>query len=109
LHQIAVDLVIETKKARYYIIRRLLAKALRQVGNQPCHAFQQDYVLVVEGSIIAAGNVWQYGELERGDALAARNANRRDNYTPTPSATAVCATPEAPSTTTSRVTSQNVL
>jgi hypothetical protein len=115
-----VDLIIELKKrgTNHAMIRRLLAKALRQVRNQAHHAFQQDDDLVVVGFIIAAGNVWQYGELERSDALVALpNPNFRDKtYTPTPSAisecsSSICSTPAAPSrrTTTSRVTSPNVL
>jgi hypothetical protein len=100
------------------MIQRLLAKALHQVHNQAHHAFQQDDDLVVVGFIIAAGNVWQYGELECSDALIALlNPNFcNKTYTPTPSAISecsslICSTPVAPSqrTTTSRVTSPNVL
>lgn len=113
-----VDLIIELKRrgTNRAITRRLLAKALRQVGEQARHAFQQDDDLIVVGFIIAAGNVWQYGELDRTDTLEVPNPNRDNTYTPTTPPTSECrssisVTPEAHSrrATTTRVTSPNVL
>ena len=80
-----IDMVVELKRSssKSGNTKRRLVEAELQARQQAAHALDEDVRLKVVGCIVAVGNVWRYGEVDRSETAGGiHSANRDSTYTP---------------------------